>query len=133
MASANYYLADSSNANKVYFDIDPVPRPTPIQERSVGIQKCLPGSSTAGYTRVIDMGVGSGASVFEINLIGVLPATYAAIKALYDTIAEVTFSPDNGTTKYLCAWEPGRSCEAVRYRGVPKYQMTLRLRIISVS
>ena len=131
MASLHYISDNGATPTVIYFDIDPVPIPKPQNERSVGVLKCLRGSSAAGTIRTVDGGAGSGSRTLTISIPYAEPATISGIQAIYDIVAQLVYYDANNTITYTCAWDGGNSFTVNPIPGLLQCELTLRLRIIS--
>lgn len=133
-ANSRQYIADANNANKVYFDIELPRLPYPKPKRSGADEEAyVPGSSAAGEVATIDMGASTSSRTLDIEVPYAEFSTVDAIDDLYKVRAQVTFSPDDGTTKYLCTWRSGESFFPEPVDGLNVYTMKLRLRVNSIT
>ena len=133
-ANSLQYIADASNANKVYFDIECPKLPYPKPKRSGTDEEAyVPGGTSAGEVATIDMGASTSSRTLDIEVPYAEYATVDAIDDLYKVRAQVTYSPDDGTTKYLCTWRSGQSFLPEPVEGLNVYTMSIKLRVNSIT
>lgn len=118
MASTHYFT-DADGSNVTYMESAPVPLPTPAQERDVSVRKTLTGKEDSGVlvngvSIVTDMGGGIAEMVMDFPVLSI--GNYWAMRAKYDALETVIYSPDGGTSTYVLAWKrfaprhhPGRA------------------------
>jgi hypothetical protein len=117
---SDHYFAQyiTSEGTKIYMTLGPAPNTIIVKgERTVVRRRTLRGLTTAGAYRVCDLGVGTGGDIINLSFKTAPIVEYNALKAIYDTIYRVVYSPNNGTTKYLCAWNGGNSLDGTVYVG----------------
>ncbi len=126
-----HYIADSDKSNPVHFGIDPKNSRFMKPSRVTSTKKCVPGSSNAGNIRTIDFGAGTGHKTILIECDDIAYDAYAALLTKFETYPpeQIIYSPDNGTTKYLCSWDGPDSLEPLPDEGIDPDTDSLGVRI----
>ena len=127
----NFYIADSENNNKVYFDMIPTPPYfEPVPPRQQQSFQCILGytgsSLVAGQKVHFDAGTHYTGCVHILRLPYMTEATLTDLKAKYMVLENVVFSPDAGVSGYTCQWAPS-GLNVNRNAGRQSYNVTIKL------
>ena len=110
----------------------------PALNRITALKPTLPSgvsggvSGMAGAVRVWDAGAGAGSETIQVNFDKAHMEEYNWLyNNLWKDRKPFIFSPDNGTTKYLCVWEGGSGLVCNPYTGnMKRISLTVNMRIL---